>query len=89
MVVTRFVPTVESCVWHDRTGVPSSCTVQAPHWPMPQPNFVPFMWRRVPQDPEQGHFGRHIHRMRLSVDDQRVRHGANPPVWACLTIPTK
>ena len=29
-------------VWHDRTGLPSTCTVHAPHWPMPQPNLVPF-----------------------------------------------
>src|SRR5262245_23496959 len=43
IVVTFFAPTVETCVWHDRTGEPSPCTVQAPHWPMPQPNFVPFM----------------------------------------------
>ena len=25
----------------DRTGTPSTCTVQAPHSPIPQPNFVP------------------------------------------------
>src|SRR5262245_21461902 len=30
-------------VWHDRTALPSIRTVQAPHWPSPQPNFVP--WR--------------------------------------------
>src|SRR5580698_6507143 len=26
---------------HERTGTPSICTVQAPHWAMPQPNLVP------------------------------------------------
>ena len=26
---------------HDRIGAPLMCTVQAPHWAMPQPNFVP------------------------------------------------
>jgi hypothetical protein len=31
-------------VVHDRTAVPSISTVQAPHWPSPQPNFVPWSW---------------------------------------------
>ena len=26
---------------HERVGRPPTCTVQAPHMPMPQPNFVP------------------------------------------------
>src|SRR4051812_45367682 len=26
---------------HERTAAPSTCTVQAPHWAMPQPYFVP------------------------------------------------
>lgn len=26
---------------HERTGWPPRCTVQAPHWPMPQPYLVP------------------------------------------------
>ena len=26
---------------HERIGLPSICTVQAPHCAMPQPNFVP------------------------------------------------
>jgi hypothetical protein len=26
---------------HERTGAPSTCTVQAPHSPAPHPNFVP------------------------------------------------
>src|ERR1700691_3654045 len=25
----------------DRTALPSTCTVHAPHWAMPHPNFVP------------------------------------------------
>ena len=29
-------------VEHERIAWPLACTVQAPHWPMPQPNFVPF-----------------------------------------------
>ena len=27
--------------WHERIGWPFRCTVQAPHWAMPQPYFVP------------------------------------------------
>jgi hypothetical protein len=27
---------------HDRTGSPPRCSVEAPHHPIPQPNFVPF-----------------------------------------------
>jgi hypothetical protein len=26
---------------HDRAGTPSTCTVQAPHWAIPQPYLVP------------------------------------------------
>ena len=26
---------------HERTALPSTCTVQAPHSPTPQPNLVP------------------------------------------------
>jgi hypothetical protein len=41
IVVTLAEPTEEIGVMHDRVGVPSICTVQAPHSPAPQPNFVP------------------------------------------------
>ncbi len=30
----------------ERSGVPSTCTVQAPHWAMPQPNLVPVSFNR-------------------------------------------
>src|ERR1700726_4421002 len=30
-------------VTQERAGAPSTCTVQAPHSAMPQPNFVPVM----------------------------------------------
>jgi hypothetical protein len=35
------LPTFEIGTWHDRVGTPARCTVQAPHWPMPQPYLVP------------------------------------------------
>src|SRR5690348_1851241 len=41
MVVIFLPATVESGVEQDRTAVPFTCTVHAPHWPRPQPNLVP------------------------------------------------
>src|SRR5579863_2569246 len=41
MVVTCFAPSVPIRTWHDRVGTPSICTVQAPHWAIPQPYLVP------------------------------------------------
>src|SRR5215217_450141 len=32
-------------VWHERTALPSMCTVQAPHRPDPQPYLVPVSLR--------------------------------------------
>src|SRR5262252_2541760 len=37
-----FLPvTCDTGVEHDRVALPSTCTVQAPHSPAPQPNLVP------------------------------------------------
>src|SRR6186713_1728438 len=41
MVVIFLPATSLSAVWQDRTASPLTCTVQAPHRPAPQPNFVP------------------------------------------------
>ena len=41
MVVTCAPATALSGVMQDRTARRPRCTVQAPHWPMPQPNLVP------------------------------------------------
>jgi hypothetical protein len=41
MVVIFLSPTAATGKTHERTAAPSRCTVQAPHWAMPQPNFVP------------------------------------------------
>src|SRR3984893_7579234 len=43
MVVTARSRTAPTGNMQERTGLPSICTVQAPHWAMPQPNFVPVM----------------------------------------------
>src|SRR5262249_6075177 len=31
----------ETWVWHENARLPSICTIQAPHRPVPQPNLVP------------------------------------------------
>src|SRR5688572_33066900 len=41
MVVIDFPITADTGVEQARVGAPSTCTVQAPHNAMPQPNFVP------------------------------------------------
>src|ERR1700682_287152 len=43
MVVTFFPATAEMAVWQERAASPLMCTVQAPHKPAPQPNFVPVL----------------------------------------------
>ncbi|CAN1725085.1 protein of unknown function [Hyphomicrobium sp. 1Nfss2.1] len=41
MVVMSAPSSVSIGETHERRGSPFTCTVQAPHWAMPQPNFVP------------------------------------------------
>src|SRR5690349_411850 len=41
MVVTARLPTLSRVSWQERTGLPSTWTVQAPHWAMPQPYLEP------------------------------------------------
>src|SRR3569833_3788826 len=41
IVVISLSPTPDTGIEQDRNGLPSICTVQAPHWAMPQPNLVP------------------------------------------------
>src|SRR5262245_51368208 len=38
-------PISETCVWHAYARLPSICTMQAPHRPVPQPNLVPVSLR--------------------------------------------
>src|SRR5439155_22157234 len=45
MVVIFLPATVDTGVTHERVAAPSTCTVQAPHWAMPQPNLVPVISR--------------------------------------------
>jgi len=45
MVVTAWLPTLDTGVTQDRTGLPPRWTVHAPHWATPQPNLEPFRSR--------------------------------------------
>jgi hypothetical protein len=45
MVVMALPAAALTGVEQDRWATPSMCTVQAPHNPMPQPNFVPVIPR--------------------------------------------
>src|SRR5215475_6933309 len=51
MVTTARVPTSPTVNWHERTGLPPTCTVQAPHCATPQPYLVPtrLRWSRSTQ----------------------------------------
>src|ERR1700678_32947 len=46
MVVIRLPATSLMLVTQLRIALPSTCTVQAPHKPIPQPNFAPVSSRR-------------------------------------------
>jgi hypothetical protein len=41
MVLTAFPCAARTGITHERTALPSTWTVQAPHWAMPQPYLVP------------------------------------------------
>src|SRR3954447_7368416 len=41
IVVMDLPATSLNCVWQENARLPSMCTMQAPHMPAPQPNFVP------------------------------------------------
>src|SRR5215468_9159828 len=41
IVVTDLPAISETWVWHENARLPSICTMQAPHRPVPQPNLVP------------------------------------------------
>ena len=40
-MTTFLAPTAFTGTWQERVATPSICTVQAPHWAMPQPYLVP------------------------------------------------
>src|SRR5262245_25314800 len=45
IVVTDLPAISDSWVWQENARLPSMCTMQAPHSPVPQPNLVPVSLR--------------------------------------------
>ena len=76
-VVILLSPTPETGVMQERTARPSICTVQAPHWPSPQPKRGLLKREFVAQGVEQRHVGIvDLDRARLAVDVEReLGHG--------------
>src|SRR6267378_1567432 len=57
MVVIEWPMAALTGITHARLGLPSRCTVQAPHKATPQPNFVPFMPSRSRKTHKRGMSG--------------------------------
>src|SRR5215471_17510552 len=57
MVVIECPTAALTGVTQDRLGIPSKCTVQAPHSAAPQPNLVPFMPSRSRRNQSSGMSG--------------------------------
>jgi hypothetical protein len=57
-MVTTLLPEASlAAIEHERTGTPSTCTVQAPHCATPQPNFGPTMLRSSRRTQSSGFSG--------------------------------
>ena len=93
MVVIFLPATAATGVTQERSGAPSTCTVQAPHCAMPQPNLVPVSAHQVAQDPQQGHVGRRVDFALGAVDVQfhgssLAAAGVPPPYSRRCGLPT-
>src|SRR5271170_7295086 len=66
----------ETGVWQLRTALPFRCTVQAPHWPMPQPYFVPFSFRT----------SRITHKRGISAGTSTVLDRPFTVSWKAMTV---
>ena len=62
MVRIVFPAAAATGVLQDRTALPSTITVQLPHWAIPQPNFVPVR-PTVSRMPKAGAFVDHVDRV--------------------------
>src|SRR5215831_12660715 len=78
IVVTARLPIAPTRSRHERTGLPSICTVQAPHCAMPQPNF-----EQVAQHPQQWHVIRRLEGPVFAVDLE-CYHRESPAYFASL-----
>ncbi len=68
-MVVIFAPAAAAAgMEQERVAAPSISTVQAPHWPSPQPYFVPVRSKPVAQDGEQGLFRGCIHLILFAID---------------------
>ena len=94
MVVTDLPAISDTCTWHENARLPSTWIVQAPHSPVPQPNFVPVSLSCSRITHSSGVAGG------ASLDAGRpfttkfvaivfppcARGGAGPPLGACLIL---
>src|SRR6266567_9035321 len=67
MVVTFLPATCDTGVEQERIGLPSTCTVQAPHNPAPHPNFVPVSCRLSRRTQSRGVSGETLTRLSLPL----------------------
>ena len=74
MVVIADAPTLSMVVRQERVGWPSICTVQAPHWPMPQPNLVPVMPSTSRKTQSKRNVAINIHNSILAIDFDSICH---------------
>jgi len=78
-VVIAWVPTAETGVIQERTGWPPRWTVQAPHWPMPQPYFRTGKIKDVSNYPQQGHIGWGVYRGGAPIHVEFEGHTVSSP----------
>ncbi len=82
MVVTFLPATSDIVVWQERTALPSTWTVQAPHRPEPQPNLVPVSFRCSRTTQSSGVLASTSTLCRLAIDRKRDRHSVSLH-WQC------
>jgi hypothetical protein len=74
MVVIGLPAVAVAGVRQERTGLPSSRTVQAPHWPSPQPYLVPGQVQPIAQSGQQALVRVGLDAVAAAVD-QELEHG--------------
>ena len=80
MVVT-FLPCVwDRLIWHERTALPSICTVQAPHSADAAAELGAGQLQMLAHHPQQRRAGFSLDADRLAVDDKSDRSHRFPPL---------
>src|SRR5258708_3303515 len=74
-VVILLLAAVETGTEQERAGLPSSSTVQAPHWASPQPNFGPFSSRSLRRTYSSGVSGATEDTPRVAPFTRNVKSG--------------